>query len=187
MTALLLDPPSSLVSITTGEAMPTYLGLDVSPLRIGAASIETDGILWRLKWAETYKFNKDEWVSPAHRAEAIEYLHEKHNDEPQAIGLEAVFIGPNKLGSIRAAMALGQIESICDYEWPDTPQKILTAAQWRRYCGIKQGGKEPVMEWALKVVDDWSDDDIKLDQDSADAIAIAYAVAMWDMEDDDDA
>ena len=187
MTTLLLDPPLSLGSTTTGETMTTYLGLDVSPLRIGAASIDTDGIMWRLNRAETYKFNKDEWVSPAHRAEAIEHLHEKHNDKPLAIGLEAVFIGPNKLGSIRAAMALGQIESICDYEWPDATQKILTAAQWRRYCGIKQGGKEPVMEWALNIVDDWYDGDLALDQDSADAIAIAYAVAMWDMEDDDDA
>ncbi len=86
-------------------------------------------------------------------------------------------------------MALGQVESICDYEWPDVTQKILTAAQWRRYCGIKQGGKEPVMEWALDFA---GDENAKLwkvaeSQDTADAIAIAYAVAMWDLHDDDDA
>lgn len=165
--------------------MRTYLGLDVSPLRIGAALIEFDGVVHTLKWAETHKFDPKEWVSPAIRAEAIEAMHEKHAHTPDVIGLEAVFIGPNKLGSIRAAMALGQVESICDYEWPDATQKILTAAQWRKYCGIQQGGKEPVMEWARKFADDCCDDDITLDQDAADATAIAYAALRWDEEDAD--
>ncbi len=169
--------------------MTTYLGFDVSPLRIGAAAVEVTNTYQSLRWAETYTFDKDEWVSPAHRAEAIEYFNEKYDNTPEAIGLEAVFIGPNKLGSIRAAMALGQVESICDYEWPDVTQKVLTATQWRRYCGIEQGGKAPVMEWALDFASEeeatlWK---IADSQDTADAIAIAYAVAMWDMEDDDDA
>jgi Holliday junction resolvasome RuvABC endonuclease subunit len=108
------------------------------------------------------------------RAEAMEDLHDAHKIEPNGIGMEAVYVGINKLGSIRAAMALGQIESICDYEWPDAEQKVLTATQWRKVCGIPQGGKVPVMEWAEAYTGETIDS-----QDDADALAIAYATAMW--------
>jgi Holliday junction resolvasome RuvABC endonuclease subunit len=114
----------------------------------------------------------------------IEGLHEKYETEPKAIGLEAVFIGPNKLGSVRAAMALGQLESILDYEWPDAAQKVLTAAQWRKLCGIQQGGKQPVMEWALNFAGPHKSKLYKVadSQDTADAIAIAYATCQWSIE-----
>jgi Holliday junction resolvasome RuvABC endonuclease subunit len=166
--------------------MSTYIGFDISPLRIGAAAIDARGDKWRLKWAETHTFKSSEWVTPADRAEVLEVFHEKYGDNPEAIGFEAVFIGPNKIGSVRAAMALGQAESICDYEWPDAKQKVLTAAQWRKFCGIRQGGKEPVMQWALDFAGPNLTKMFSIDksQDSADAIAIAFATAVWDNQED---
>lgn len=114
----------------------------------------------------------------------MEDLRERHKLDPSVIGLEAVFVGPNKLGSIRAAMALGQVESVCDYEWPEARQKVLTAAQWRKYCGIEQRGKAGVMEWARAYAILHGADHLSLDQDAADALAIAYAAMMWDSDDD---
>lgn len=151
------------------------LGLDVSPLRIGWA-VHTDG---RIEDHGTITFSNQEWVTPGMRAAAIEDTLDGVTFGH--IGLEAVFVGPNKLGSIRAAMALGQVESICDYLWPDAHQKILTAAQWRRLANVPPGGKESVMQWAIERCK--ADDAEKpIGQDSADAIAIAVATDAWHAE-----
>ena len=154
--------------------MRQYLGLDVAPLRIGWAVVsENAGVIKPIAHG-THLFDKKEWIVPSMRAEAMEDLHDAHKIEPAGIGMEAVYVGINKLGSIRAAMALGQIESICDYEWPDAEQKVLTATQWRKVCGIPQGGKPPVLAWAEAYTGETIDS-----QDDADALAIAYATAMW--------
>ena len=150
----------------------TTLGLDVSPLRIGWAIVtddtcEDNGVI---------TFPNDEWITPGMRAEAIEDKLENHKVD--RIGLEAVFVGPNKLGSIRAAMALGQVESICDYLWPDASQRVLTAAQWRRLAGVPSGGKASVMEWAQARCRKHKAPQ-PVNQDAADAIAIAYAACEW--------
>ena len=154
------------------------LGLDVSPLRIGWAVVTDDPGDTE---CGTITFKKDQWVTPGDRAEAIEDL--LVDQSIKGIGLEAVFVGPNKLGSIRAAMALGQVESICDYLWPDARQKVLTASQWRSICGIEQGGKEPVMRWSTDHCAN-ADRPLPDSQDAADAVAIAYAANQWFADND---
>ena len=152
------------------------LGLDVSPLRIGWAiytntELANHGVIL---------FDNKDWITPGMRAAALEDTFSE-TDNFDRIGLEAVFVGPNKLGSIRAAMALGQIESICDYLWPDARQKILTAAQWRSACGIQQGGKQPVWEWAIEQTITHHTH-APANQDAADAIAIAHATHNWNLD-----
>lgn len=161
--------------------MKQYLGLDVSPLRIGAALWEANDSECALLWSETHTFDPKDWITPGMRAEVIEALHERRECEPDLVAMEAVFVGPNKLGAIRAAMALGQVESICDYEWEDARQKILTATQWRSLCSIPQGGKTPVMGWATRAAQEHGVD-APADQDAADAICIAYAAWKWDLD-----
>ena len=151
------------------------LGLDVSPLRIGWAVVRDDVV----EEHGTITFGSDEWVTPGMRAEAIEETLDGWTFD--RVGLEAVFVGPNKLGSIRAAMALGQVESICDYLWPDANQKILTAAQWRRLAGVPAGGKASVMEWAQATCKKHGVD-APAGQDAADAVAIAVATDAWHAE-----
>lgn len=160
--------------------MVHYLGFDVSPLRIGVACVEHNDILTSAVFHHTYEFPKDSWVTPTMRASIIEQIEDDLVKERNiaGVGLEAVFIGPNKLGSIRAAMALGQVEMACDFEWPDAEQKVLTATQWRKLCGIGQGGKQPVMDWAVRFCEGQPLDP-PASQDSADALAIAFATAMW--------
>jgi hypothetical protein len=155
-----------------------YLGLDVSPLRIGWAVVDAGDDDAEILDHGVIIFDSKEWVTPGMRSDKLEDLSEKHTSIDM-IGLEAVFVGPNKLGSIRAAMALGQVESICDYLWPDAEQKILTATQWRAACGIAQGGKQGVMEWAVNACEN---DDVHPpeNQDAADAIAIAWATMVRD-------
>jgi len=155
-----------------------YLGLDVSPLRIGWAVVEAEDDDAYVTDHGVIIFDSKEWVTPGMRSDKLEDLSDNHTSIDM-IGLEAVFVGPNKLGSIRAAMALGQVESICDYLWPDAEQKILTATQWRSACGIKQGGKESVLEWALAACAEAGVDDPE-NQDAADAIAIATATMVRD-------
>jgi len=152
--------------------MTTFLGLDVSPLRIGWAILDTD----KLKAHGTIVFESSEWVTPARRFEAIEDTLAEY--DVTHVGIEAVFVGPNKLGSIRAAMALGQVEMVCDCVWPNSVQKVLTASQWRKHAGIESSGKEPVMEWARAVCEEDGVDPPGM-QDAADAIAIAYATFDW--------
>jgi Holliday junction resolvasome RuvABC endonuclease subunit len=165
-----------------------YLGFDVSPLRIGAALVDAGGKRITPINTKTITFPKDAWVTPSMRADAIESLSEfffpdeEDGADVKGIGLEAVFIGPNKLGSIRAAMALGQVEMACAFEWVIAKQKVMTATQWRSLCGISQGGKQPVMDWALDQCERMYAP--PEDQDSADALAIAYAAAKWFADND---
>lgn len=164
--------------------MKNYLGLDVSPLRIGAALVKADKDACELVWHDVNILESENWITPGDRATAMEDLREKYADfYPDHIGLEAVYVGPNKVGAVRAAMALGQIESICDYEWPDATQKILTATQWRSLAGIEQRGKAPVMGWAVRFAEDCGLAKPE-NQDAADAIAIAYATWKWDLQSD---
>jgi len=156
--------------------MKYTLGLDCSPLRIGWAL--TDDDLNPIKHGVII-FPPKEWVTPAMRAEAMEDALE--DEKIKHVGAEAVFVGMNKLGSIRAAMALGQLESICDFMWPEADQKILTATQWRKLCGIRQGGKVPVMEWATRFCAIYGATPPD-NQDAADAIAISYATVLWHEE-----
>lgn len=150
----------------------TTLGLDVSPLRIGWAILEDTNLIAH----GTIHFPPKEWVTPGARADEIEDAIGDY--KVTQIGAEAVFVGANRLGAVRAAMALGQVESICDYLWPDAPQKILTATQWRKLCDIQQGGKQPVMDWAVNYCED-HDLDLPDTQDAADAIAIAFGTMRW--------
>ncbi|CAB4187317.1 hypothetical protein UFOVP1158_9 [uncultured Caudovirales phage] len=149
------------------------VGLDVSTLRIGWGIVTED--LEPVAHGAIF-FKRGQWVTPGMRAETMEDALE--NFDVDLIGLEAVFVGINKLGSIRAAMALGQVESIADYLWPDSEQKVLTATQWRAACGIPQGGKEPVMEWAVNLCNKY-EVGLPESQDAADAIGIAYATIVW--------
>ncbi len=155
-----------------------YLGLDVSPLRIGWAVVETEDDDAYVTDHGVIIFDSKEWVTPGMRSDKLEDLSDNHTSISM-IGLEAVFVGPNKLGSIRAAMALGQVESICDYLWPDAEQKILTATQWRAACGIAQGGKQGVMDWSLGTCHD-NGVHAPANQDAADAVAIAWATMVRD-------
>lgn len=152
------------------------LGLDVSPLRIGWAVVSVEDDDQYLVDHGVIIFDKDEWVTAGSRADQIEKIADLY-ESIDNIGIEAVFVGPNKLGSIRAAYAVGQVEAICEAAWPDADQRILTATQWRSACGIKQGGKEPVMEWAVSCCHD-NDVHPPSNQDAADAIAIAWATAV---------
>lgn len=146
------------------------LGLDVSPLRIGwAITGEADD----LPKHGTIHFKSGDWVDPGMRFDAMENILEC--EEVDRIGLEAVFVGPNKLGSIRAAMALGQIEMVCSCMFPNARQKVLTAAQWRSLAGVVGSGKDGVMDWAH----DYTEGDTPADQDAADALAISVAAARW--------
>lgn len=157
--------------------MPTNsLGLDVSPLRIGWGIVATEDDDQHLVDHGVIIFNKDEWITPGIRADEIEKIADQYPTISK-IGIEAVFVGPNKLGSIRAAYSVGQVEAICEGVWPDAEQRMLTATQWRSLCGIQQGGKAPVMEWAVSCCHDNELHPPK-NQDAADAIAIAWATAV---------
>jgi Holliday junction resolvasome RuvABC endonuclease subunit len=152
------------------------LGLDVSPLRIGWGIVSCEDDDYSLIDHGVILFKEKQWVTPGMRADEVECIADNH-PTIHKIGIEAVFVGPNKLGSIRAAYAVGQLEAICEAAWPDADQKILTATQWRSLCGIKQGGKEPVMEWSVACCHD-NGLAAPANQDAADAIAIAWATAV---------
>jgi len=155
-----------------------YLGLDVSPLRIGWAVVEAEDDDAAVLDHGVIIFDSKAWVTPGMRSERLEDLADKHANIDM-VGLEAVFVGPNKLGSIRAAMALGQVESIVDYLWPEVDQKILVATQWRAACGIAQGGKQGVMDWSVSACRAYGVHPPE-NQDAADATAIAWATMVRD-------
>jgi hypothetical protein len=120
--------------------MRQYLGLDVAPLRIGWAVVsENAGVIKPIAHG-THLFDKKEWIVPSMRAEAMEDLHDAHKIEPVGIGMEAVYVGINKLGSVSVLLwRWVRLKASAITSGLMLSRRVLTATQWRKVCGIPSG------------------------------------------------
>ena len=114
----------------------------------------------------------------------IRQLEREHRTDLAAVGIEAPYIGPNRMGSLNHARNIGHHEAFAHLSFPYAPQLLIYPAEWRRLLGLPGKGKEApyayaeaelahaqrVRGYARGTAD-------PIDQDSADAICIAKALA----------
>lgn len=147
-------------------SLAVILGLDVSPRRIGAALVDYEtGTAIR---AETHGVDRDDDL----RARRTAFRNIAQDAETESdvclVILEDAYSGPNRRGTIIHALAIGNVEAFAQTRWPDILVARISPATWRGLIGIKEG-KDAVRAWAGARLD--SD----VDQDAADALAIATA------------
>lgn len=144
------------------------IGLDVSERRIGYAIANYDtgrivetGVM-HTPAGDDLNTRVQAWHSISHAA--------NQTGDIQLVLIEAPWSGPNRQGSIRGAMAVGNLAGIAATRLGRTVLvDTIQPTQWRALCGISTRGKEPVMEWATSVLGR------SVTQDEADATGIATA------------
>lgn len=144
------------------------IGLDVSERRIGYAIVNYDsgqcvktGVM-HTPAGNDLNTRVQAWHSISHAA--------NQTGDIALVLIEAPWSGPNRQGSIRGAMAVGNLAGIAATR---LGRQILVdtiqPTQWRSLCGLPTKGKEPVAEWANRVLNR------QVTQDEADALGIATA------------
>lgn len=156
------------------------IGLDVSPLRIGWAlvSYETGEAINAgcqiVAANDDLRARREAFREVARTADGL--------GDVGAVILEDAYAGPNRAGTIRHALAIGNVEAFAAARWPDVLVDRLGAAAWRSQLSLEQRGKEAPLEYARAV---WSADvggelgacvaKARHEQDAADALCIAKA------------
>ena len=144
------------------------IGLDCSERRIGYAILNYDsgkcvetGVM-HTPAGDDLNARVQAWHSISHAA--------NQTGDIQLVLIEAPWSGPNRQGSIRGAMAVGNLAGIAATRLGRTILvDTIQPTQWRSLCGISTRGKEPVMTWATNQLGH------TITQDEADALGIATA------------
>ena len=146
----------------------TIVGLDVSERRIGYAVLEYDSG----EPLETGTIHTPAGTDLHDRVNAWRRISAAANQtgDIQLVLIEAPWMGPNRQGSARHAMAVGNLAGIAAARLgPSILIDTIQPATWRRLCGLPTRGKQPVHQWACNRLG------ITVDQDQADALGIATA------------
>jgi Holliday junction resolvasome RuvABC endonuclease subunit len=162
--------------------MSLMAGIDASGRRIGYALVEADegadarvvggGVVLIDATDDTRNLVRS-WRSVARKIKA---LASSERDDVVLVGVEDVYVGPNRRGSLDHAIVVGGVLALAQASFPDAVVMPITAAQWRRRIGAPRGGKGYALEWARTRA---GREDIQ--QDEADAIAVATTGAtMWE-------
>ena len=144
------------------------VGLDVSERRIGYAIANYDtgtivetGVM-HTPAGDDLNTRVQAWHSISHAA--------NQTGDIELVLIEAPWSGPNRQGSIRGAMSVGNLAGIAASRLGrNVLIDTIQPAQWRALCGIPTRGKTPVMEWATQLLGR------RVTQDEADATGIATA------------
>jgi len=144
------------------------IGIDCSERRIGFAILEYDsgvcittGVMFTPA-GDDLNTRVQAWHTISHTA--------NQTGDIELVLIEAPWSGPNRQGSIRGAMSVGNIAGIAASSLGRSVLvDTIQPTQWRSLCGISTRGKQPVAEWANNVLGR------AVTQDEADALGIATA------------
>jgi Holliday junction resolvasome RuvABC endonuclease subunit len=147
------------------------LGLDVSERRVGWALVDYDSA--KPVNIGTIHTPADDDLN--HRARAwrsISIAADQAGGDIEAVILEAPYAGPNRQGSLRAAMAIGNLAGIASARLgPSVLIDTIQPATWRTTIGISTRGKTAPLNHARTL----TNNPTLNDQDAADALCIATA------------
>jgi Holliday junction resolvasome RuvABC endonuclease subunit len=161
-----------------GEARSgIIIGLDTSLLRTAYAIINDDALLafGTIHTKEGLADRRDAWKLIRDEARRIERITHSHT---QAVVIEDCWLGPNRQGSLNHARCVGHAEAFALHAFPYALIERVMPQSWRALLSLPRKGKEGAMSYSKRICDistrqsGWADE---LDQDSADAICIAYA------------
>lgn len=162
------------------------VGLDVSARRIGWAlvSYETGQALNAgcqiVSATDDLRARREAFREVARSADAL--------GDVGAVILEDAYAGPNRAGTIRHALAVGNVEAFAATRWPSVLVDRVKPATWRRVLGLEARGKASPLAYAadayrVETGGELADRVSKRAhvQDAADAVCIAKAghVIVW--------
>jgi hypothetical protein len=153
------------------------IGLDTSLLRTAYAIIVDDELVsfGTIHTREGLADRRDAWKLIRDEARRLERITHSHT---RAVVIEDAWLGPNRLGSLNHARCVGHAEAFALQAFPYAMIERVMPQSWRALLNLPKKGKEGAMRYSERVCEisnkrsGWSDE---LDQDSADAICIAYA------------
>lgn len=161
-----------------GEARSgIIIGLDTSLLRTAYAIINDDALLafGTIHTKEGLADRRDAWKQIRDEARRIERITHTHT---RAVVIEDAWLGPNRLGSLNHARCVGHAEAFAIHAFPYALIERVMPQSWRALLNLPKKGKEGAMRYSERVCEistrqsGWAGE---LNQDSADAICIAYA------------
>jgi hypothetical protein len=167
-----------------GEARSgIIIGLDTSLLRTAYAIIRDDELLAfsTIHTREGLADRRDAWKLIRDEARRVERIS---HEQTRAVVIEDAWLGPNRQGSLNHARCIGHAEAFALQSFPYASIERVMPQSYRALLCLPRKGKEPLMSYARSILDmahsangyttpsGWGDE---LDQDSADAICIAYA------------
>jgi hypothetical protein len=161
-----------------GEARSgIIIGLDTSLLRTAYAIIYDETLLAfaTIHTKEGLADRRDAWKLIRDEARRIERIT---HEQTRSIVIEDAWLGPNRQGSLNHARCIGHAEAFALTSFPYATIERVMPQSWRALLNLPKKGKEGAMRYSERICDisciqsGWSD---TLDQDSADAICIAYA------------
>jgi Holliday junction resolvasome RuvABC endonuclease subunit len=170
-------PPAPVPDLTdlavlgAGGAETIVIGLDASPLRVGyAIMIVQTGRLLASGTMHVESGGDDLRNRQAAWRHIISELNRvTDSSRVVCVGLEEAYVRFRRQ-AILGALTIGNLEAFALRSYPWILVHRLLPTEWRRICGIQQGGKAAPLAYAQMVVPGLTD------QDEADAICIARAL-----------
>lgn len=159
------------------------IAIDTSLLRTAyAITHDADLIAFQtLHTKDGLEDRRDAWKTIRDEARRVERITHTHVG---AIVIEDAWLGPNRQGSLNHARCIGHAEAFAIQSFPYALIERVMPQSYRALLCLPRKGKEPLMSFAKRILDTahsdhgytapsgWADE---LDQDTADAICIAYA------------
>lgn len=144
------------------------IGLDVSERRIGYAVLEYDS--GQPLATGTLHTPAGEDLHARVKAWSEISATANQTGDIQLVVIEAPWSGPNKQRNMQHALAIGNVAGAAAARLgPSILVDTIQPATWRSLCNLPTRGKEPVHQWATRVLNR------NIDQDQADALGIATA------------
>jgi Holliday junction resolvasome RuvABC endonuclease subunit len=169
------------------------LGLDVSEQRMGWAAVSYDDQAPLALGVESLVERDGGWLENQVFRAMRDINKHIPAGEVVVVGIEDVYLGPNKMGSLRHAGVVGMAQLAVRVVFGgDVTIWPIPAGKWRNAIGLKPASrkravvKAATMEWALEVMDDHAFiHDFPLREDAADALGIATACALLTVKTDE--
>lgn len=166
-TPILQDDPL----IGAGGVDTIVIGLDASPLRIGYAimivqtgELLASGTMHVESGGDDLRNRQAAW-----RHIMVELNRVADSSQVVCVGLEEAYVRFRRQ-AILGALTIGNLEAFALRSYPWILVHRLLPTEWRRICGIPQGGKAAPLAYARLILPDLND------QDEADAICITRAL-----------
>jgi Holliday junction resolvasome RuvABC endonuclease subunit len=163
------------------------LGLDVSEQRMGWAAVSYDDQTPLALGVESLVERDGGWLENQVFRAMRDVNRMLPAGEVVVVGIEDVFLGPNKMGSLRHAGVVGMATLAVRVVFGDVTIWPLPAGKWRKAIGLKPVSrkradvKAVTWLWAMGVLDKngvLKDEWQNMSEDSADALGVATACAL---------
>jgi Holliday junction resolvasome RuvABC endonuclease subunit len=162
------------------------LGLDVSEQRMGWAAVSYDDQTPLALGVESLVERDGGWLENQVFRAMRDINKHIPAGEVVVVGIEDVYLGPNKMGSLRHAGVVGMAQLAVRVVFGDVTIWPIPAGKWRNAIGLNPASRKRVdvkaatLVWATDLLDELNvlTEQQLISEDAADALGIATACAL---------